>query len=700
MLRDTLRALSPLVGKEKVSAWWRAYLALPTDQRRDFEAAIQAHAARMLNDDPSGPTAGLFPPPPPETCLGAIDLGMTLYGGEEGYLFGLRLSEFPRHLGLYGSSGCGKTNCLALIVDGFTRQNIPFLLADFKRSFRGLLKDHPNLLIFTAGDPHTAPFRWNPMIPPPGTAPENWSRRLIGAVSHAYCQGAGSESLLQAAFSEAYDRAQRTNAWPTFADVADILEAMPAKGRKGMWLDSARRAAASLSKGNAADVFCPEQSLDLATLLTMPVVLELELLNQAEQTLLSESLLLWVIAYRLQRPQDRDGLRHVVLIEEAHHLLRSPPGVGDGTEPVIHTALREVRELGESVILATQNASIVPLAVFGNQATTFGFHTKHASDVRAVSQAMLLQDEAKDELGRLPVGEAIVRVPRWPGPIHIRLDHRPLGAGKVTDEDIRKTMAFRAYSTDSGLFHGPATKPSAIHGVPRPDKEPGNTSETSLPPLQPKVSVESPPPPTPEKQPTKHIVIGEPTPLEAAMLNDILDHPYSGVVSRINRLKASRRKGVAAQCSLEKRGLIEPETIFTGASIIKLFNLTPEGRRFCLEQSLGPIPNPTEGGILHRYLIHRAALKLQAEGWTIEKEARIHDHLTLDILASKGDDRLAILVETGKSNVKENLTKTLEAGIRDMWVVSDAPSVHQAVEAFLRKHPDESRITLHTSASL
>ena len=95
----------------------------------------------------------------------------------------------------------------------------------------------------------------------------------------------------------------------------------------------------------------------------------------------------------------RETLQHAVIIEEAHHLLKAPPGVGDGGDPVVHIALREVRELGESIILATQNASVVPVTVFGNQATTLAFHTKHAKDVSSTAQAMLLKDEAKDELG-------------------------------------------------------------------------------------------------------------------------------------------------------------------------------------------------------------------------------------------------------------------------------------------------------------
>jgi hypothetical protein len=184
------------------------------------------------------------------------------------------------------------------------------------------------------------------------------------------------------------------------------------------------------------------------------------------------------------------------------------------------------------------------------------------------------------------------------------------------------------------------------------------------------------------------------------MLKDILGYPCDGVVSRIHRLNTSRRKGVAALKALETRGLIAPEAVFTGASLIKLFDLTSEGRRFCQEQGLGPIPKPTEGGIAHRYLVHRVATKLKSQDWNVEKEAHIHEHLILDLLAAKEEQRLAVLVETGKSKSKENLEKTLAAGFQEIWVVSDAPAVHHAVEAYLRKHPAEARITLKTSSDL
>ena len=401
-VREILRTLEPVMGQERIKRLWRAYLLADATERRTLENALEAYAAQVLMDNPAAAPAGLFPPPQPETCLGDIDLGRVLYAGRDKYLFGLRRDEILRHVGIYGSSGCGKSNAIALILDGLSRHNVPFMLFDFKRTFRALLKDKPDLLVFTAGDDATAPFRFNPLIPPPGATVEVWAKKVVGALSHAYCQGAGSESLLITALTEAYAEAGKQGAWPTFADVADLLERQPVRGRKGMWADSAKRAATSVSTGNARGVFCHESRTDIGALLDRAAIVELDLLNQAEQTFLSEALLLWIIQYRMGGGTVRESLQHAIIIEEAHHLLRSPPGMGDGSEPVIHTALREVRELGESIILATQNASVVPLSVFGNQATTLAFHTKHASDVRATAQAILSKTKVRMNLGVCP----------------------------------------------------------------------------------------------------------------------------------------------------------------------------------------------------------------------------------------------------------------------------------------------------------
>ena len=541
--------------------------------------------------------------------------------------------------------------------------------------------------MFTAGDKHTAPFKINPLIPPPGTSIEVWAKKVIGALSHAYCQGAGSESLLITALNDSYVEAEKQGRWPTFKDVSNILEAQPARGRKGMWMDSARRAVISVSCGNAGEVFCPDNPTPLETLLTKPVILELDLLNQAEQTFLSEALILWIIQYRMNDNTARETLQHAIIIEEAHHLLRSPPGVGDGSEPVIHIALREVRELGESVILATQNASIVPVAVFGNQATTLAFHTKHASDVRATSQAMLLKDEAKDELGRLPVGEAIVCIPRWADPIHIQVKHRPIDKGMVSDEDIRQHMANRACSSNTSTFR-PALPESAAPGmVPRAeDKQVIPMESPSTQACLVKTTFASPAT-TPNKTTTGNGLSSQPSPLEMDMISDIVANPFEGVVKRIKRLGVSRRKGTAALTALEARSLTKPVTLYTGNAMLKLFDLTKAGRALCHQHGLGPLSEPTEGGVEHRYWINHVDSALRTADWRTRREYAVSTDVTVDIHAEKGDLKLAILVETGLSNVKRNIAKTVNVGYDQIWVVSNNPKVLTVVE----RNRDKSR---------
>ncbi len=673
--RDILRMLAPVIGEERTNRLWRSYLISDAKERRDIECMFEAYAALTLRDVPSGGAVGLFPPPPPERALGDIDLGHIRYAGKDSFLFGLRDEELIRHVGIYGSSGCGKSNGIALILDGLMKASIPFLLCDFKRTFRGLLQDYKSrVLVFTVGDSRTSPFKMNPLTPPPGTSAEVWAKKVIGALSHAFCQGAGSESLLVTALDDAYRKTAAENRWPTFRDVARLLEEQPARGRKGMWMDSAQRAIKSISTGNAAEVFCQADSTSLMDLLTESVVLELDLLNQAEQTLISEVLLLWIIQYRMNNNVDRESLKHAILIEEAHHLLRAPPGVGDGSEPVIHVALREVRELGESVILATQNASVVPVAVFGNQATTLAFHTKHQRDVSSTAQAMLLKDEAKDELGRLPVGEAIVRVPRWPDPIHIRLKHRPIAKGKVTDEDIRRHMAKTTYFADTARFHAAGTEGRPLGGIPHAEENQINPERSPSTQTFSTRSEHVSPTTTPNRKELQ-IGITALTPLEVEMLEDILQHPFQGVVQRVQRLRASRRKGAAALRALEERGALAPVTVFTGTSTMKLFDLTPSGTALCRSHGLGPLLQPTHGGIEHRYWVDRAAQRLESEAWEVHKEFRVADDLIVDVHATLNGRMLAVLVETGKSDARKNLEKTLAAGYEHIWVVTNSPKV-------------------------
>ncbi len=82
-----------MIGEARVNRLWRAYLSSNAMDRRELENSLEAYAAQVLHDSPATAETGQFPPPP-EKCLGDIDLGKAVYGGNGMYLFGLR-SQSP-----------------------------------------------------------------------------------------------------------------------------------------------------------------------------------------------------------------------------------------------------------------------------------------------------------------------------------------------------------------------------------------------------------------------------------------------------------------------------------------------------------------------------------------------------------------------------------------------------------------------------
>jgi BioD-like phosphotransacetylase family protein len=82
-------------------------------------------------------------------------------------------------------------------------------------------------------------------------------------------------------------------------------------------------------------------------------------------------------------------------------------------------------------------------------------------------------------------------------------------------------------------------------------------------------------------------------------------------------------------------------------------------------------------------------------GWRIATEHKVSDELVLDIHAQRKDSVLAVLIETGKSHVKENIAKTIAAGYLDVCVISENPGVARIVSQAQETFPN-ARIKIKT----
>ncbi|MFZ1684106.1 MAG: DUF87 domain-containing protein, partial [Candidatus Zixiibacteriota bacterium] len=356
-IQEICRQLKPIIG-EKADRYWLTYLTEDQDGKRDVDTAIRLLAVRYLGaavDDPKT----FLSVPPKETATGEYPLGTVQYSGKDYYPFGLREDEWIQHVAIFGRSGAGKTNTVFVLINDLLAKKKPFLIFDWKRNYRDLLAvTDENMLVYTVGR-NTSPLVFNPLIPPAGTDPKVWLKKLIEIIAGAYYLGEGVMYLLQEALDAVYQEfgmyTKIPATYPTFLDVLAWLEEHPVKGRKALWMDSTMRGIKSICFGPMGDVVNTPSQPNLGALLDQNVILELDALTNNDKNLIIESMLLWIHHFRLVQP-GRECFKHAIFIEEAHHILLKKPG-GAGGEAITDTILREIRELGEAIILVDQHPS-------------------------------------------------------------------------------------------------------------------------------------------------------------------------------------------------------------------------------------------------------------------------------------------------------------------------------------------------------
>ena len=648
-LPDWLRKLKPILGEEEFTkAWEQLQLADPKTAR-----LLEFSLRKKLADTTGvGRDNGdiLLDPIPKNKSAGDLDLGRVHYGRQALHLFALRPSELIQHTAIFGRSGAGKTNVAFLLLRELSGLRVPFLVFDWKKNYRDLLRVRvfDDLVVYTVGRDE-APFFFNPLIPPQGTRPKEWIKKLAEIMAHSYFLGEGVLYVLQEAIDSLYREFgvyDSSGTWPTFRDLHTRLRARPVKGREASWMESTLRAVGVLNFGAMDQVLNSGAHFPIEQLLKQKAVLELDGLANSDKTFLIEALLLWIHHHRMNEP-GRERLKHVLLVEEAHHVLLKKKQEMIGAEAVTDVILREVREFGEAIVLLDQLPSLISKPALENSFTTITMNLKEKGDVTAAAKAMLLESDEARYLGRLPVGSAVVKLQaRWVKPFLVRFPLFRIRKGVVTDYEVHerykdsldaKTAARMIKDGADSLVR------LAYQTVLKRDRRENKRTEE-------KVEFDD----------------------EArALLKDVQEHPSSNITERYFRLGLSAKRGTKLVARLESQGLAESTSVPVPGSHVRVLTLTGKGREL--------LGLPTEdtnrrGGPEHLYWIERIYLELKEAGIKVEKEAPIGEGKTVDLLVTRGGKRIAIEVETGKSDWRGNVRKCLEAGLDQVLVSPTRPS--------------------------
>lgn len=679
-VEDLTKKIASLTGKKHehlVKLW---LLSSPKD-REELVSMLELKYRQLTNNSEEL----WLEPIPEEQARGEITIGNVLSHTKELYPFCIPASSLIRSVTIFGQSGSGKTNLAYVILTQLLEKNIPFLVFDWKRNYRDLLAlTKNNITVYTVGR-GIRPFQINPLIPPPGTSPEVWLKKITEVIAGAYYVGEGVMSILHRGIDEVYKLFGvydgTVQAWPTLDDVKNwidhYVQTASMKELKAQWIASTNRTLQSLCYGETGRILNIDQPITIQELLTKPVILELDALPENDKTLIIQTLLLWIHHYRLQEPE-REKLKHVILIEEAHHVLKKEEL--SAKETILDVVIREIRELGEGIIMIDQSPAQFSKNAIGNSATSLVFSLKDRSDVITAANFLLLDADHKQFLNLLPVGTCVVKCQDgYRKPFLVKIPHVRIPKGKVRDDDLEEKTSTSAIGGFSQICRTLEAQNKKLREVIREvKKNPGlfSFSQSENAHLNERNA---------ERVFSKtDKVIKELEDMHVRFIKDVLQYPYSGISARYQRLQVSTKNGNRIKGDLEREGIIMMIPVSTGDAQVKLTEITSFGREIVKlilpDWKLRKAINGTE----HRYWKNRIASALEKEGLHVEVEKPLNGD-RVDIHAENGN-KTAIEIETGKSNIKHNINKNLRAGYKQVLLVPTNKNAQRKIRKALVGH--------------
>jgi len=425
--------LRPIIGAQAETLWKYYDLADSHQARMQSAQLIKMVASHYLGSDLDKDCIRL-PSPSFDAARGALDLGRAVFLGKDRGLVGLNMDELAKHIGVFGTTGSGKTTLVWNLMRELQQIGLPFLAIDWKRSYRSLkqLEGFKEIKVYTLGR-STAPLNWNPLQPPPGTDFATWSAILAEIFERSHVGGQGvAEIFIEACLHEHNgDTAASAPLCPILSDVRDRVERTRQTGRRALWRDSCLRILRTFTCGPLAKALNSRNGILLNDLLQQPTVVELDLSLPANiRTFLSEAMLRWIHLFRLSQGETQEP-RHMIILEEAHNILRQDTNSG------AENLYRELRSFGQGLIAVTQHPSQLPIYVLGNTHTVVFMQLTHETDIIAARQALFLERGQERFLDLLKTGEGILKIKGRLPATHVRFPLLNIQGKHLADQKLQ-----------------------------------------------------------------------------------------------------------------------------------------------------------------------------------------------------------------------------------------------------------------------
>ena len=387
-----------------------------------FDLTSEAEGAEPDASGPEASEAGADPAGRRRDGRTAVSLGAILDGldrpvGE----FAVPLATLNRHALVAGATGGGKSQTVRHLLEQLTLAGLSWLVIEPVKSeyvaMAGRLAGTAAVTVINPADPAAIPFSVNPLAPEPGYPVQ----AHIDMVRALFLAAFDADEPFPQIMSQALERVYRDCGWdvvtggrvpgsasgpviPTLAQLQRAALAVIEEVGYGPQLRADVRGFVdvrlrSLRVGSAGRFFEGGHPGDVGALLRRNVVLAIEdVANDEDKAFVMGTLVVRVVEHlRLQARAGLVGrLAHVMVIEEAHRLLRAGrAGRASGHAVELFAGLlAEIRAYGEGLVVAEQIPAKLVADVVKNTALKV-VHRLPAADDRALVGAAMNLDEGQ-----------------------------------------------------------------------------------------------------------------------------------------------------------------------------------------------------------------------------------------------------------------------------------------------------------------
>lgn len=350
--------------------------------------------------------------------------------------------DLNRHALIVGITGGGKTNTSKSLINTLWNsedplEKLPFLVVESaKREYWQLRnqKGFEDLLVFTLGAESkktSVKYRINPFETNPGISLQTHIDYLLATFKASFDLFPPLPYILEKAVYEIYsdrgwDIVENHNRYglkeyPTLTNLYNKIDVLIDRMGYHSEVQSNVKAALqarvnSLMIGGKGAMLNTPKSVPIKELLNRPVVLELEDLGDDEtKSFVIGLLLVQLYEYRKTCTEEKgDDLSHILLIEEAHRLLKSVEGTGEEDKTRANSVeffcnlLAEIRAYGQGIFIADQIPTKLASDTIKNTNLKIVHRTVASDDRETMGRAMNMTPSQIEYLSSLKRGYAAV----------------------------------------------------------------------------------------------------------------------------------------------------------------------------------------------------------------------------------------------------------------------------------------------------